>query len=100
VEGGRSGEQVGVGLVLECLVEVEGVAGEAELSDESGGTVDVVGVALGLGAVEDGRVEGVGEVVESLRVGADGWDGGSDLALDVGGIVGPWRSEEKTLSMC
>jgi hypothetical protein len=100
MERGRSGEQVGVGLVLECLVEVESVAGEAELGDESGGTVDVVGVALSLGAVEDGRVQGVGQVVESLRVGTDGGNGGCDLSLDVGGIVGPRRSEEKTLSMC
>lgn len=100
VERGRSGEQVGVGLVVVCLVEVEGVAGEAELGDESRGAVDVVGVALSLGAVEDGRVEGVGKVVESLRVGTDGWNGGCDLALDVGGVVRPWGSEEKTLSMC
>jgi hypothetical protein len=100
VKGGRSGKQVGVGLVLECLVEVEGVAGEAELGDESGGTIDVVGVALGLSAVEDSRIQGVGEVVESVRVGTDGGDGGCDLFLDVGGVVGPWRSEEKTLSMC
>jgi len=28
VQGGRGGEEVGVGLVLEGLVEVEGVAGE------------------------------------------------------------------------
>lgn len=98
VEGRRGGEQVGVGLVFECLVEVEGVAGEAELGDESGGTVDVVGVALSLGAVEYSRVEGVGEVVESIRVGTDGGDGGCDLFLDVGGVVGPRRSEEETLS--
>lgn len=100
VERGRGGEQVGVGLVLECLVEVEGVAGEAELGDESRGTVDVVGVALSLGAVEDGRVQGGGKVVENLRVGTDGWDGACDLSLDVGGVVGPWGSEEKTLSKC
>jgi hypothetical protein len=95
----RSREKVGVGLVFECLVEVEGVAGEAELGDESGGTVDVVGVALSLGTVEDGRVEGVGEVVESIRVGSDGGNGGSDLCLDVGGVVGPRGSKEKTLSI-
>jgi hypothetical protein len=100
VERRRRGKQVGVGLVSEGLVEVEGVAGEAELGDKGGGTVDVVGVALSLGAVEDGRVQGVGEVVQSLRVGADGRDGGCDLSLDVGGVVGPRRGEEKTLSMC
>lgn len=100
VERGRGGEEVCVGLVLECLVEVEGVAGEAELRDESRGTVDVVGVALGLGAVEDGRVQGGGEVVENIGVGTDGWDGACDLSLDVGGVVGPWGSEKKTLSKC
>ena len=100
VERGRGGEQVGVGLVLECLVEVEGVAGEAELGDESRGTVDVVGVALGLGAVEDCRVQGGSKVVENLRVGTDGGNGACDLSLDVGGVVGPWWSEEKTLSKC
>lgn len=100
VERGRGGEQVGVGLVLECLVEVEGVAGEAELGDQSRGTVDVVGVALGLSAVEDRRVQGSGKVVENLGVGTDGRDGACDLSLDVGGVVGPWGSEKKTLSKC
>lgn len=100
VQRRRSGKQVGVGLVVVGLVEVEGVASEAELGDESRGTVNVVGVALSLSAVEDGRVEGVGKVVESLRVGTDGGNGGCDLALDVGGVVGPRGSEEKTLSMC
>lgn len=87
VERGRGGEQVGVGLVLEGLVEVEGVAGEAQLSDESRGAIDVVGVALSLGAVEDGRVEGGGKVVENIRVGTDGRDSACDLSLDVGGVV-------------
>lgn len=100
VERGRGGEQVGVGLVLECLVEVEGVAGEAELGNESRGTVDVVGVALGLGAVEDRRVQGSGKVVENLWVGTDGGNGACDLSLDVGGVVGPWGSEKKALSKC
>ena len=100
VERGRGGEQVGVGLVLECLVEVEGVAGEAELGNESRGTVDVVGVALGLGAVEYRGVQGSGKVVENLWVGTDGGNGACDLSLDVGGVVGPWGSEEKALSKC
>ena len=100
MERGRGGEEVGVGLVLKCLVEVEGVAGEAELGNESRGTVDVVGVALGLGAVEDGRVKGAGKVVEDIGVGTDGWNGAGDLFLDVGTVVGPWRSKKKTLSEC
>ena len=87
VERGRGGEQVGVGLVLEGLVEVEGVAGEAELRDKSRGAIDIVGVALSLGAVEDGRVEGGGKVVEDIRVGTDGRDSACDLSLDVGGVV-------------
>ena len=87
VERGRGGEQVGVGLVLEGLVEVEGVAGEAQLSDESRGAIDVVGVALSLGAVEDRRVKSGGKVVEDIRVGTDGRDSACDLSLDVGGVV-------------
>ena len=100
VEGGRGGEQVGVGLVVVGLVEVEGVAGEAELCDKSGGTVDVVGVALSLAAVEDGRVQGVGEVVKSFGVGTDGGNGACDLLLDVAGVVNVRGSEEEALRKC
>ena len=100
VEGGRGGEQVCVGLVVVCLVEVEGVAGEAELGDDGGDAVEVVGVALGLAAVEDGRVEGGGQVVEGFRVGVDGWDGAGDLCLDAAAVLDVWRSEEKTLLKC
>jgi hypothetical protein len=100
VERGRGGEQVGVGLVVESFVEVEGVAGEAELGDDGGDAVEVVGVALGLAAVEDGRVEGGGQVVEGFRVGVDGWDGAGDLCLDAAAVLDVWRSEEKTLLKC
>lgn len=100
VERGRSGEQVGVGLVVECFVEVEGVAGEAELGDDGGDAVEVVGVALGLAAVEDGGVEGGGEVVEGLWVSANGWDGACDLCLDAAAVLDVWRSEKQTLLKC
>ena len=100
VERGRGGEQVSVGVVVEGFVEVEGVAGEAELGDDGGDAVEVVGVALGLAAVEDGRVEGGGQVVEGFRVGVDGWDGACDLCLDAAAVLDVWRSEEKTLLKC
>lgn len=76
VQRGWDGEKVGVGFVAEGFVEVESVAGEGEFGGEGGGTVDVVGVALGLRAVEDGRVEGFGDVGEDFGVGADGGDDG------------------------
>lgn len=86
----RSREQVSVGLVVVRFVEVEGVAGEAQLGDESRGAVDVVCVALSLGAVEDGRVESGGQVVESLWECADGGDGAGDLLLDVAAVLDEW----------
>jgi hypothetical protein len=97
VERGRSGEQVGVSLVVVRFVEVEGVAGEAQLGDQSRDTVDVISVALSLAAIEDGRVQGSGNVVEGLWVGTDGWDSGCDLFLDVGAVVDVWRSKQETL---
>lgn len=91
------GEQVGVGLVVLRLVEIEGVAGEAQLCDESRSAVEIVSVTLRLAAVEDWRVECVGDVVEGFWVGTNGRKGGGDLLLDTAAVVDVRRREEKTL---
>lgn len=91
------GEQVGVGLVVLRLVKVEGIAGEAQLRDESRSTVEIVSVTLRLAAVEDWRVECVGDIVEGFRVGTNGREGGGDLLLNTTAVVDVRRREEKAL---
>ncbi len=54
VQRGRDGEEVRERLVAVGFVEVEGVAGEDQLTDQGGGAADLVGVAHGLRAVKDG----------------------------------------------
>ncbi len=61
MEGWWDVEHVGVGLVLECEVEVFGVAGEDALRDDESGALEVVCVAIS--AVEHGRVEDLSDIV-------------------------------------
>lgn len=100
VERRRDGEEVGVGFVAVRFVEVEGVAGEDQLGDEGGGAVEVVGVALGLRAVEYWWVEGFCDVGEDFGVGLYGGDDGGELSLDVGGILDVGRCEGEALKFC
>lgn len=66
MEGRWDGEQVRVGLVLVGLGQVVGVAGKDALADDERGSV-VLG-SVGVRAVEDWRVENIGDVIDR-RVG-------------------------------
>ena len=63
VQRRRDGEVVAVGVVAVGFAEVEGVARQHRFGDQGRGAGDLVRVRLGLAAVEDGRVECVGDVV-------------------------------------
>lgn len=94
---GRHCEEVGVGLVVEGLVEVVCVAHKGALGDCGGRAGDVRGVVLGLAAVEDGRVEGVFDVCESRWKRFDARQEVEDLILEAGGVLDVGRSEQDTL---
>jgi len=99
VQGRRHGEEVGVGGVGVGFVEVEGVAGEDEFRVQGGGARDLVRIGHGLAAVEDGRVEDVGDVVDHVRVGGDGGEGLEDCLAEGGVVLDEGGGEEEALGM-
>lgn len=60
----RDAELITPRAVPECAVQVIRVAGEQRLPDDIGGTRDLVRVVVG--AIEDGRVESLRNVVEGV----------------------------------
>ena len=93
----RDSEEIGVGLVVESLVEVVRVAHESALRDCGSRAGDVRCVALSLAAVEDGRVEGVFNVCESRWERFDAGQKVEDLILEAGGVLDVGRSEQDPL---
>lgn len=63
VQRRRHGELIRIRFVVECLVQVEGVAGEDGFASECGGAADLIAVSCCLAAVKDGRIELVVDVV-------------------------------------
>lgn len=57
---------VRIRFVVECLVQVECVAGEDRFASECSGAADLVAVSCCLAAIEDGRVEFVVDVVQHI----------------------------------
>lgn len=79
------------------LVQVARVACEHELGAERGGARDLVGVVLRLAAVEDGRVEGLGDIVADGGPGVESGEGVGEVLFQRGVVLDEGRGEEEAL---
>lgn len=88
VDRGRYGEEVGVRIIVVCLVEVESIASEDDFRDKSVSAADVVSIAHSLAAVEDRRIQGLCDVFEYGWLCC--WERGFDLVRERGVVLDEW----------